>query len=130
VPIRLLRGGKSMTVNVTMGDLSKAQIPEYKFVVKDNRFLDGATVSDITPAARESLNMESSTVKGVIVTEVQSGSAAASTGLQPGDVIVDINGMKTENLAGFKEVLKKLEGRKASITIIRQGMTLSLTIIR
>ncbi len=129
VPIRLIREGKAMTVNVTMGDLAKAQIPEVKLTVKDNKFLEGATVVDITPAARESLNI-SNNLRGVIVVEVQNGSAAASTGLQPGDIITGINNVKTGSIAELKQVLKRMEGRKASIAILRQGMAMTMTIIR
>jgi S1-C subfamily serine protease len=65
-----------------------------------------------------------------MVLDVQNGSAAARTGLQPGDVITGINNMKTGSLAEFKQVLRKLQGRKASIAILRQGMAMTMTIIR
>jgi len=129
VPIGILRDGKAMTVNVVMGDLAKAEVPEHKVVIKENRFFEGATVMDITPAARQSLNIAEE-VKGVLVAEVRQGTAAASTGLRVGDVITEINDMKTSNLNEFKQVLAKLDVRKASISIYRQGMILTMTIIR
>ncbi len=129
VPIRVIRDGKVMTFNVTMGDLAKAQVPELKFTVKDNRFLNGATVSDLTPPAREALQVGEN-IKGVVVIAVENGSAAASMGVRPGDVIVEINSIKIANMAEFKKALGKMEGRKATVSIYRQGMLLTMTLIR
>lgn len=129
VPVRILREGKIMTVNVTMGDLSKAQLSEEKYTVKDNRFFEGAIVSELTPGIRESLNIDE-TVKGVVVISVQENSPAASMGIRPGDVIVQVNGMKIGNLSNFKQALKKMEGRKATVSVYRQGMILTMTLVR
>lgn len=129
VPVRMLRDGKAMTVNVTMGDLSKAQSAEEKYTVKDNKFLEGATVSNITPGMRQSLNI-AETVKGVVAVSVQENSPAASMGIRSSDVIVQINGMKIGNLSEFKQALKKMQGRKATISVYRQGMLLTMTLVR
>ncbi|HOI06784.1 MAG TPA: DegQ family serine endoprotease [Deltaproteobacteria bacterium] len=129
VPVKLFRDGKTLTVNVTMGDLSKAQLPELKFTVKGNRFLEGATVMDLTAAAREALSIDSK-VQGVVVSEVVSNSPAAGMGLRPGDVIIDVNGVKTPGVAEFKGALGKMTGRKANVTIYRQGMVMTMTLIR
>jgi serine protease Do len=129
VPIKVFRDGKYFTATVTMGDLSKAQLPELKFLVKDNRFLGGATFMDITPSAREALSIPPA-INGVVVAEVQDRSAAQGTGLQVGDVIIDINGMKTPGLAEFKQALKKMEGGKVKLTLFRQGMVMTTTLVR
>ena len=129
VPVRILRDGKAFTVNVTMGDLAKAEVAEAQYTVKDNRFLGGATFTELSPAVRESLGI-ASTVRGVVVSGVQAGSAAQSMGLGPGDVILDLNGVKTPGLPEFKQALKKMEGRKASVTLFRQGMIMTLTLVR
>lgn len=129
VPVRILRDGKAFTVNVTMGDLARAEVAEAQYTVKDNRFLGGATFTELSPAVRESLGI-ASTVRGVVVSGVQAGSAAQSMGLGPGDVILDLNGVKTPGLPEFKQALKKMEGRKASVTLFRQGMIMTLTLVR
>lgn len=129
VPIRVVREGKVMTFNVTMGDLAKAEVPELKFTVKDNRFLGGAVVANLTPPAREALQVGTN-IQGVVVIGVENGSAAASMGVRPGDVIVEINGMKTGSMAEFKQALGKMEGKKATVSIYRQGMLLTMTLIR
>jgi S1-C subfamily serine protease len=45
-------------------------------------------------------------------------------------VIVQINGMKIGNLSEFKQALKKMQGRKATIGIYRQGMLMTMTLVR
>jgi serine protease Do len=129
VPVKVLRNGKVLTLTVTMGDLAKAQPSELKFTVKDNKFLGGATFMDITPNAREALNI-ATTVQGVIVAEVEDGSAAQSMGLRPGDVILDLNGVKTPGIADFKQAIAKMTGGKATVTIFRQGMIMTMTLMR
>jgi len=129
VPVRLIRNGKTLTVNVTMGDLSKAQNAGEKYTVKDNRFLEGATVSDLTSGIRETLKIADN-IKGVVTVSVQENTPAASMGIRPSDVIVQINGMKIGNLSEFKQALKKMQGRKATIGIYRQGMLMTMTLVR
>ncbi|HHO76198.1 MAG TPA: DegQ family serine endoprotease [Deltaproteobacteria bacterium] len=129
VPVTVVRQSRELVLNVTIGDLSRSQAPEHQILITDNRFLEGATVSDIFPAARESLGIGND-IEGVLVIEVQNSSPAARTGLNPGDVIVQINNRKTPGLKEFQTVLAGLKGIKMSIRIYRQGMVMTMTIIR
>ena len=127
--IALVRGGKRMEVTAAIGDLSKAEEPEETFVVEDNRFLQGAVVTDLSPMLRDSLGVPN-TVDGVVVAGVERNSAAAGTGLRKGDVILAINGKQTTGLSEFKQAVQALHGRKMEMSIYRQGMVMNLTIIR
>ena len=129
IKVGVIRDGGEKVLNVMIGDLSKAQSPGQKLVIEGNRFLEGATVADITPATRESLKIGSD-VEGVVVIDVQDGTAAARTGLKPGDIILQINNDRTTDLQAFTAVLKDLTGRKISLRIYRQGMVMTMTIIR
>lgn len=129
VKVKVLREGKEKSFTVVAGDLAKAQIPEHMITVQDNKFLQGATVADLTPAARETLELKPE-IQGVAVIEVANNSAASKTGLKPGDVILSVNNRNTRNLEDFKKIVADLKGIKMGISIYRQGMVMSMTIIR
>ncbi len=129
VPVAAIRDGREVVVTVTIGDLSRSQVPEHRILITGNRFLEGATVADIIPAARESLRIGND-IEGVLVMDVEDSSPAARTGLNPGDVILQINARKTPDLKALETVLAGLRGIKMSITIYRQGMVMTMTIIR
>ncbi|MCD6569516.1 MAG: DegQ family serine endoprotease [Deltaproteobacteria bacterium] len=126
---KVLRNGKAKTLNIIIGDLSRAKIVSNKFVVKDNKFLAGAVIGDITGVARERLNL-SQDLEGVIVFKVEAYSPAASTGLRPGDVIMGINGRDIHSLEELEKVLSDISGHKISLKIFRHGTIMKMTIIR
>lgn len=129
VKVKVIRDGKERVVPVVIGDLAKAQVPEHQVLIKDNRFLEGATVADITPATRETMEIDAK-IQGVLVIDVANNSAAAKTGLKPGDVILSVNSRNTRNLKEFEQVVGALKGVKMSISIYREGMVMTMTIIR
>jgi len=129
VKVKVLRDGKEKVVSVVLGDLAKAQVPEHRFLIKDNKFLEGATVADLIPATRETLGIGND-IQGVVVIDVVNNSAAARTGLKPGDIILSVNNITTRNLQDFMKVVGSLKGIKMSISIYREGMVMTMTIIR
>ena len=99
VQVVVWRQGKEMTFDVTVGELTddveKAALsqPEEQGdtgPTEGKISTLGLTVGQITDAARSEFKLESS-VKGVIVTEIDENGPAAEKGLQVGDVIVEID---------------------------------------
>jgi serine protease Do len=129
VKVKVLRDGKEKVIPVVAGDLAKAQIPEHQILIKDNKFLEGASVADLTPAIRETLGIGND-IQGVVVIEVVNNSAAAKTGLRPGDIIISINNSATRSLQDLKNILGSLKGMKMSLSLYRQGMVMTMTIMR
>ncbi|HVN70409.1 MAG TPA: DegQ family serine endoprotease [Desulfomonilia bacterium] len=129
VKVKVLRDGKEKVFTVVAGDLAKAQIPEHMVLIKDNKFLEGASIADLSPATRETLGLKPD-IQGVVVVEVVNNSAAAKTGLKAGDIILSINNKATRNMEEFKRVVTDIKGMKMSISIYRQGMIMTMTIIR
>jgi serine protease Do len=59
---------------------------------------------------------------GLIVGEVSKGSKATEAGIQPGDVIVSLEGQKIRNLDDLRnELLRKQVGDKVKLSILRDG---------
>jgi serine protease Do len=92
VPVKVLRDGQSKTIQVTVKELPGTEKLAKNDTDKndDNGTLNGVTVTDIDRGARQQFELPDN-VKGVVVTEVDPNSAAAEAGLQPGDVIQEIN---------------------------------------
>ncbi|MGO9146233.1 MAG: DegQ family serine endoprotease [Desulfomonilia bacterium] len=128
VKVKVLRDGKEKVIPVVAGDLAKAQIPEHQILIKDNKFLEGASIADLSPSTRETLGIGND-IHGVVVIDVANNSPAARTGLRSGDIVISINKVATRSLQELINLLGSLKGAKMSISIYRQGMVMTITII-
>jgi len=65
----------------------------------------GLTLQELTPDVAEQFGYSKG--QGVIVAEVEAGSPADNVGIEPGQLIEEVNQMRVRNLAELKEALKK-----------------------
>jgi serine protease DegQ len=80
----------------------------------------GVEPEDITPDVAQMLKLERS--DGVVLKGVQRSSPAGRAGLEPGDVIVAINGEKVGNSRGMLNQIAQLPpGSNASVRVLRAG---------
>jgi len=79
----------------------------------------GLVVRDLTPAIAERLGARGE--RGVLVEEVEPGSAADEAGLQPGDIIKEVNRRTVTTVAQFRAALGGKEGREVSLFLVRRG---------
>lgn len=89
----------------------------------------GVTIQDFTPDLAEALDLEAGV--GAVVTRVEPDSAADDAGLQPGDVIVSVDGRAISGSADLRsQIGLKRTGRTVALEIIRDGdpMTLDATL--
>ncbi len=89
----------------------------------------GVSVADVDPsvAAQDNLAVDS----GALIVEVQSDSAAAHAGLQPGDVIVQVNNQDITSTADLSDALSgKNPGDSVSVKVYRgnQQLTVNVTL--
>ncbi len=75
----------------------------------------GLTVGDLTPAKKRELTLEA----GVLV-EAAEG-VAARAGLQPGDVILQVNNFEVRDARQFNAAVAKLDPKKPSVLLVRRG---------
>jgi serine protease Do len=87
--------------------------------------LAGATLANLNPALAEEVGMENSA--GVVVLQVRRGSIAERLEIQPGDLVVAVNG---HNVASVADAERLLGGEQPQwrLTINRAGQTLSLEV--
>jgi len=115
VQVKVIRDKKVETMTVTVAELKddEAQVASGK----EENF--GLTVQAITPDIAESLGL-SRDIKGVVVSGVESGTAADEAGLRRGDVILEVNRKPIEDIAAYRKALKAGAG-KSLLLLVRRG---------
>jgi serine protease DegQ len=111
VKLGILRGGKAMDVNVTLG--ASPDVPVS--LDKINPAFTGATLSDVDTKAG----------KGVQVDEVVKGTPADQVGFQQGDIIVGVNRAPIDNLDALRKVLQSKPDLVA-LSVMRKGQNIYL----
>ena len=80
----------------------------------------GVTIQDLTPELADYYGLEG--VKGAIVGDVFEGDPADKAGIQPKDVIVEVEGKTIENSRDLSRVIAATQvGEKVTVTVLRNG---------
>jgi len=113
--------GIGFAVPVNMADAVFSQLIKFGEVQRGQL---GVTIQDFTPDLAEALGIEGET--GAVVTQVAPDSAAEAVGLQPGDLIVSVDGRPVVGSADLRSQigLKRLD-QYIEIDVIRDGKTLT-----
>jgi serine protease Do len=97
--------------------------------VKIPRPFIGVSMQDLQPEWLKELKLDSA--DGILIRSVLQNSPAHKAGLQPYDVITEINGSKVKNASEFQEKVRSFKvGQKITLTVVRDGgrMTTGLTV--
>ena len=121
VHVGLIRDGHAQTVTAVLGELAATETtaesePEEEEGALDPVF-DGAEIVDNDPAG----------VAGLLVARVDPGSAAAARGLQPGDIITEVNRVRVRNVA---EATELIENARSIILKVQRGNRNQLILMR
>jgi serine protease Do len=76
----------------------------------------GLTVQPLTSELAEQYGVEK--MEGVLVSEVEQGSAAERKGIRVGDVITDVAGKPVNNIKQFQQVMKEVDLKKGVAIIL------------
>jgi serine protease Do len=122
VALSVWRGGKSITVPVTPGELPQSPgarnllaSEEPKVESKISDAPHGLKVADIDKATADRLGLRQTT--GVIVTDVAPESAASVAGIQKDDVITEIDSKAVASAEDARGVLSKSDPTKRAILL-------------
>ena len=122
--LKLLRNGNPMDVTVKLGELPTDKEQAKTEEGSSDQALDGVTVENLTSQSARQLGLPATTT-GVVVTDINPSSPLASTGLQRGDVIQEVNHQPVKNVAQLEEAVRKA-GKDPLFLVNRHGSTLFL----
>jgi S1-C subfamily serine protease len=105
IQMEVLRNKKKKNISVKLGkmptDLGRARRGR---LAPDSGKLEGLVLEGLSDANRRRFDIEKGVRQGVVVVEVEPGSAAASAGLRQGDVILEVNRHQVASLDGFRKL--------------------------
>ena len=80
----------------------------------------GVTIQPLTPELAETLGLES-TMKGVVVTQVEPGGPAGESGLRRGDVILEVNRKPVKDVDAYRKAVDAAGKGKSVLFLVRRG---------
>jgi len=129
-----LQNGEPRNISLTLGELpmkesaANAAGPRQKSTQPPSTQPRlGLGVTNLTPDLAEKLDLPSS-AKGVVIGDIEEGSAAAEAGLQVGDVIQEINHKPVRNLSEFQSLLPSGGSDPVLLLVNREGHTMFFAI--
>ena len=113
--------GIGFAIPMNMARASMAQIIEYGEV---RRGQIGVGIQDITPELRDAFNLKKGEF-GVLVTNVFEDTPAAKSGLETGDIIIEVDGQQTRSAAQLRSRIGiKQVGDEVRLKFLRDGKTI------
>jgi S1-C subfamily serine protease len=109
VNLRVLRDGREKTIGVILDELpAEAMLASTgeRIGNEDDGGIEGVKVQSLTPQRRR-LTEVPDDIDGVIVVDVDRRSNASREGLVAGDVIVEVNKKKVEDVADYSRLVSK-----------------------
>ena len=113
--IKAIRDGKEMTFQVIVAERKENVTAAAE---RSGKGHFGITAQEITP---EMARQSGISREGVFITEVQGGSPADEVGLQPQDIIVQVNRVKISSMKDFNREITKAAGKKSVTLLIKRG---------
>jgi serine protease Do len=130
VEVEVLRDKKPVKLRIKIAEQPKDMMASSESVKGESKSaaLAGFEVQNLTPDNSRQLNLPRGT-KGVVVSGVETGSAAEEAGVQPGDVIVELNRKPVHSVDDFQRVSKSLgKDDSALLLLVRQNRKMFVAI--
>jgi serine protease Do len=130
VTLTIVRDGKEQQVRANLGELT----PESAKADRQSNGSDGNTgpqlgvsVEPVTPAIAAELGLPRG-AQGLLVREVDPAGPAAEAGIQPGDVIMEVNRQPARSVADVSAALKRSGSKPVLLLINRGGHNMYVTV--
>ena len=119
VEVEIIRDGQRMTIPVTLGELEEDEAARIASLEPSGvEELLGIQVDAIDEDIARELRTDDD--RGVVVTDVADESPAANAGIQPGDIIREVNRRTVENLDAYEDATAQIEGGEAVLLLLER----------
>jgi serine protease Do len=117
VEVEVVRKGKTKSLDVTIARLEDQSADADEPTPQKGKW--GLALREVRPEDRERLGLKKG--EGVVVADVQPDSPAAEAGVQPNDVILQVNQTAVSSPADVKEQAAKATGDKPLLLLLRRA---------
>ncbi len=128
--VTIVRDGAKRDVPVTLTEAaagSSSENGESDSTTAEDSSALGISVAPLTPELADRLNLPKS-AKGVVVQDVNPDGRAAGAGLQPGDVIQQVNRQSVQTVEELRAAVRRNADKPALLLISRDGRNLFVTV--
>jgi serine protease Do len=121
VTIKVMRNRKTVALRTEIVEQPQnlAQTDEAMRNGGEGTALAGLELRDLTPEISRQLNLPAGTA-GVVITEVDVGTPAEKAGLQPGDVVLEINRTRVASVDDFRREAAKLGKKDTALLLVNR----------
>ena len=134
VKLDIVREGKQRTVEVKLAERPDekeqgGRTPTKSGQDKEQGDLLGLSVQDVTPQLARQSQVDPAT-KGAVVVDVAPDSPAADAGLEPGDVVLEVNRRAVASAAEYKTAVKGVKKGDTALVRVRRGQATQYVPVR
>jgi len=116
IKVKIVRDGQEKMISITIAERTdKAELAS----AQQSGEAFGMTVQEITPEIARHLGLGAQ--KGLIVVDVQEGSVAEDVGIQPQDIILQVNKVKTTTMKEYQKEIAKAGEKGSILLLIKRG---------
>jgi serine protease Do len=127
VKLQIVRNGEKREITATLGELPKEAAAVGSSPERGESALEGLQIETLTPEVARQFDLRPG-IRGVVVTEVDPGTASAEAGLTRGDVIQEVNRKPVTNVGEFRAAIRAA-GNEPVLLLVNRGGTTSYILI-
>lgn len=119
VKVGVVRDRKEKTVEVVVGEQPKEVADTGSEPAGDRVTLSGIEVSELTPEIAHKFGLPSG-ASGIVVISVEPGTPADRAGVQPGDLILEINRKAVRSLGDYRDIVGNLDSKVSTLILVNR----------